>query len=57
MSFKPLKNKFVQATIRHALSIAGVYIAVTFPGNEAVLGAVGSAVAYLLSILDKAQNQ
>ena len=57
MPFKPLKNKFVQATLRHAISALGVYVAVTFPGNEAILGAAATAGAYLLSLLDKAQNQ
>lgn len=53
---KLLKNKFVQATLRHGLSVAGVYIAVAFPGNEMVLGYAGAGIAYLLSILDKAKS-
>lgn len=54
---KILKNKYVQATIRHGLTIASVYAATTFAGNEILLGYAGAGIAYLLSILDKAKNQ
>lgn len=54
---KILKNKYVQATIRHGLTIAGVYVATTFAGNEIILGYAAAGFAYLSSLLDKAKNQ